>query len=148
MRRFAEEVDRRVEDAGFGPGWLNRRFGGDLGSLFRWEQGDWSPQVEILQRQDQLVVRVDLPGVKKEDVRLHCTGDALTIEGERRRETEENGEGFYRSERSYGAFSRTIPLPAGAEPDGATARFNDGVLEIVIPAPGTGRDKGQQIPIQ
>src|SRR3954454_22312248 len=67
MRRFAEEVDRRVDDAGFGPGWLNRRFGGDLGSLFRGAQGNWSPQIELFQRQDQLVVRADLPGVKKED---------------------------------------------------------------------------------
>jgi HSP20 family molecular chaperone IbpA len=95
----------------------------------------WSPQVESFQRGDQFVVRADLPGLKKEDVKIELTDDSLTIEGERREEREEDREGYYRSERSYGSFYRVIPLPEGAITESAKANFNNGVLEIVLQAP-------------
>jgi HSP20 family protein len=95
----------------------------------------WVPQIETFQRGDQFVVRADLPGLKKENVNIELRDDVLTIEGERREEHEEDREGFYRSERSYGGFCRVVPLPEGAIPESAKATFNDGVLEVTIQAP-------------
>jgi HSP20 family protein len=95
----------------------------------------WSPQIESFQRGDQFVVRADLPGLKKEDVHIELTDNSLAIEGERREEREEDREGYYRSERSYGSFYRVIPLPEGAITETAKAHFDNGVLEIVLQAP-------------
>lgn len=95
----------------------------------------WSPQIESFQRGDQFVVRADLPGLKKEDVNIELTDDSLTIQGERREEHEEDREGYYRSERSYGSFYRVVPLPEGAISESAKANFNNGVLEVVLQAP-------------
>jgi HSP20 family molecular chaperone IbpA len=95
----------------------------------------WAPQLETFQRGDQFVVRADLPGLKKEDVNIEVTDDVLTIQGERRDEREEDREGYYRSERSYGSFYRVVPLPEGAISESAKAAFKDGVLEITVQAP-------------
>lgn len=95
----------------------------------------WSPQIDSFQRGDQFVVRADLPGLKKEDVNIEVSDDSIVIQGERREEHEENREGYYRSERSYGSFYRTVPLPEGAITESAKAEFNNGVLEITMQAP-------------
>ena len=95
----------------------------------------WSPQIESFQRGDQFVVRADLPGLKKEEVNIELTDDSLTIQGERREEHEEDREGYYRSERSYGSFYRVVPLPEGAITESAKATFNNGVLEVMLQAP-------------
>ncbi|HET9012295.1 MAG TPA: Hsp20/alpha crystallin family protein, partial [Gemmatimonadaceae bacterium] len=97
--------------------------------------GSWMPQVEVTTRNDALVVRADLPGVKREDVRIDLDDDRLTLSGSRHQESEERGEGFYHSERSYGSFSRVIPLPKGIDADACQAKYQDGVLEITIPMP-------------
>lgn len=137
MNRFAEEMDRLFEDFGMGRGWLAPRFGRELGPR-GWgamDQALWSPQVEVFEREGQLVVRADLPGLNKDDIKVDITGDALTIQGERKQEHEEKREGYYRSERGYGSFYRSIPLPEGVNAEEAKANFRDGVLEITIPAP-------------
>ena len=95
----------------------------------------WMPQIETFQRGDQFVVRADLPGMRKEDVDIELTDDALIIQGERREEHQEDREGYYRSERTYGSFYRLVPLPEGAIPESAKASFNNGVLEVTIQAP-------------
>lgn len=95
----------------------------------------WSPQVESFQRGDQFVIRADLPGLKKEDVDIELTDDSVVIQGERREEHQEDREGYYRSERSYGSFYRVIPLPEGAISESAKASFNHGVLEVTVQAP-------------
>src|SRR5438552_3163163 len=125
IRRWAHDMDRWFHDAGAG-----RRSGAPAGRAI-----NWTPDVEAFQRGDQFIVRADLPGLKKEDVTLQVTDDALTIEGERRSEHEEQREGYYRSERSYGSFSRVIPLPEGAIADSAKASFENGVLEVAMQAP-------------
>ncbi|MDQ3804987.1 MAG: Hsp20/alpha crystallin family protein [Acidobacteriota bacterium] len=137
MRRFSEEMDRLFEDFGFGRGWLAPSGGRDF---FPTGFGDfgrdvWSPQVEVFEREGQLVVRADLPGLTKDDVKVEVTDGALTISGERKSEHEEKGEGFYRSERSYGSFYRRVPLPEGVNADDAHASFRNGVLEITMQAP-------------
>jgi len=135
MRRFSEEMDRLFEDFGMERGSLAPSFGrtlerfGDLGSAM------WSPQVEVFERNNKLVVRADLPGMTKDDIDVDITDDALVIRGERRSEREENEEGYYRSERSYGSFYRSIPLPEGVEPENVNATFLNGVLEITMNAP-------------
>ena len=95
----------------------------------------WTPQIESFQQGDQFIVRADLPGMKKDDVRIEVADDSLTIEGERKEEHNEEREGYYRSERSYGSFCRVVPLPEGTIPESARASFNNGVLEVTIQAP-------------
>jgi HSP20 family molecular chaperone IbpA len=107
----------------------------------------WSPQIETFQRGQEFVVRADLPGLKKDDVKIDITDDSLTIEGERREEHEEDREGYYRSERTYGSFYRVVPLPEGAITDSAKAHFNNGVLEVVVQAPPREVSRGRRLEI-
>lgn len=142
MRRFSEEMDRLFEDFGFGRGGL-------VPSLGRgFDQALWSPQVEMFEREDQLVVRADLPGMKKDDVNVEITDDAVIIQGERRNESEENREGYYHSERSYGSFYRSIPLPEGVNADQANATFRNGVLEITMQAPARQESRSRRLDIR
>jgi HSP20 family protein len=134
MRRFSEQMDRLFGDFGFGRS-LAPSFGGEVGRLADLESSLWSPQVEVLERGKQLIVRADLPGLTKDDIDVDITDDSIVIRGERRQEREENEEGYYRSERSYGSFYREIPLPEGVNASEANATFRNGVLEIAMPAP-------------
>jgi HSP20 family protein len=127
IKRFGEEMDRLFGDFGLDRSWIPPALMGEGGRT-------WAPEVEIFERDGELVVRADLPGLKREDVKVELTDEGLTIEGERRSEHEENGEGYYRSERNYGNFYRRLPLPEGVDPDDATAKFHDGVLEVTMPA--------------
>jgi HSP20 family protein len=150
VRRLTDEIDRLLEDAGFGPGWIDR---GRVREVRPREvatavRSRWMPEIELFQRGEQLVVRADLPGMKKEDVQIRMDDDTLTIEGERHQEEEVSREGLYRSERTYGSFSRTIPIPPGAGVDEAKANYSDGVLEITMPAPQRREPSGRQIEIQ
>lgn len=137
MNRFADEMERVFEDFGFGRGWLMpagrrglwpRAFG-EVG------QGAWSPEIEVFEREGQFVVRADLPGMNKDDVKVDIADDALTIQGERKHEHEQCDESFCHTERSFGSFYRSIPLPEGADADQANASFRNGVLEITMPVP-------------
>jgi len=133
MRRFSKNMERLFEDfGGFNfPTFFKTDF-----APFRMEfdNGEWVPQIEVLQNNGQFIVRADLPGLTKDDVKVELTDDVLTISGERKEEKEEKREGFYRSERSYGSFYRQIPLPQGANTENAAATFHNGVLEITMPA--------------
>jgi HSP20 family protein len=144
MRRFSEEMDRLFEDFGFGR-FPSASTGGGLISARDFGRGIWNPPIEVFQRGDELVVRADLPGMNKDEIRIEVTNDALHIEGERRQEHSEEREGRYHTERSYGRFARTIPLPAGAISEDPKATFKDGVLEITMKVPQ--QSKARQIPI-
>jgi HSP20 family protein len=136
MRQFSEQMDRLFEDFGFGSHGLTHGFGrGLMSDMGEFGRGLWSPQIETFEREGQLVIRADLPGLTKDDVNVELTDDAITISGERRNENEEKREGFYRSERSYGSFYRQIQLPEGVNGEDAKANFRDGVLEITMQAP-------------
>ena len=141
MRRFSEEMNNLFQDFGFNRDWFMQR-----GLTF--PEGIWSPQVEVLEKGNQLIVRADLPGLTRDDINVELTEDGLTIEGERRNEHEEKGEGFYRSERSYGKFYRRVPLPEGANAQHANASFLNGVLEITMPAAKQGERKPRRLQIQ
>ena len=89
----------------------------------------WEPNVDIVQKDNELVVRADLPGLNPDEVTVEISDDAIMLSGERQQEREEDQGGLHRIERTYGAFYRVIPLPNGAMTDRATATFRDGVLE-------------------
>ena len=138
VRRMMEDMDRMFEDFGFGrlaaPRWQEEEWRLPAAGMVA-----WAPDIEVFQSGDRLVVRADLPGLKKEDVKVQITGEGITLEGERRVEREETVEGFYRSEREYGRFSRLIPLPEGADLESTTASMQNGVLEISVRIPETER---------
>jgi len=122
MRRITEELDRAFgprEDPPWAPELYPRM---------------WAPQIEVFERNEKFFVRVDLPGLKKEDVKIEVTHDELTIEGERKLEKEEKEEGAYRTERTYGRFFRRIEIPEYVKAENAVAVFKNGVLEIEMPA--------------
>jgi len=96
----------------------------------------------------KFVVRADLPGMCKDDIKVEVTHDTLTIQGERTHEEKEEREGCCYSERSYGSFYRAIPLPEGAETGKATAEFDKGVLEIAIPAPSRKEPKAKRLEVR
>jgi HSP20 family protein len=145
MRRFSEEMDRLFGDVGLG-GSLASGLGREFGRLADLESSMWLPQVEAFERGGKVIVRADLPGLNKDDIDVEITNDAIRIRGERRQEREENEEGYYRSERSYGSFYREIPLPSGVNPEEANASFRNGVLEITMPAPAR-QSAGRRIEI-
>ena len=93
-------------------------------------------------------MRADLPGLKKEDVQVDVTENAITIHGERREEHQDEREGYFHSEREYGQFYRTIPLPEGVITDSAQASFKNGVLEISMQAPPAEATRGRRIEIK
>ena len=95
----------------------------------------WFPDIEVFERDNRLVTKVDLPGLKKEDVKVEVTDGHLAISGERRSEVEEKKDRFYRSERQYGSFYRAVPLPEGVKLDDVQATFSEGVLEVSVPLP-------------
>lgn len=145
MRRMSHEMDRAFDrmfdDFGFGRGLSRSPFAGAQGG------GTWSPRIEAFQKEDKFIVRAELPGLKKDDVEVNVTEDAITITGQRQEEHERKEEGFYHSERSYGSFFRTIPLPEGVISDSAKASFRDGVLEIQLQAPPDEVSRGRRVEI-
>ena len=147
LERFGDEMDRVFDDLGFGRGGLMPRLGFGWPRPLIGRTEGWLPDVEMLQRNHDLLIRADLPGLTKDDVKVEITEKAVTIEGERRREHEEEKGGVYRSERSYGHFSRVIALPEGAIIDQAKATYKDGVLEITMPAPPEAATHGRTLEI-
>lgn len=142
MRRFSEEMDRLFEDFGFGGGFLTPS---SFGREFE-QMSQWSPQTEIFERGNELVIRADLPGMTKDDINVDIEDDQIIIRGERRDERESDEQGFYHTERSYGSFYRSFPLPQGIDAEQANASFNNGVLEITMPKP-TQTKRGRRLEI-
>jgi len=120
--------------------WPTTRLRDEIDSLFnRFLREPWTsaagliPRLDMTETDENVEVRVDLPGVRPEDVQIDVTGNVLTIRGERRCETEESDRGYNYCEREFGAFTRTIQLPAGVDSENVDANFQDGVLRIALP---------------
>jgi len=156
MHRFAEEMERVFEGFGIGhssmmpwsPGQRPAPAPAPAPRSEGFDLAGWSPQLEVFERGDRMVVRADLPGLTKDDVQVEITNEAVSIRGERRQEHEERREGYYHTERSYGSFFRTIPLPDGTEIDQADATFRDGVLEITVPVPRREASRGRRLEVK
>jgi HSP20 family protein len=95
----------------------------------------WIPAMDLVETEDHFVLKADLPGLGEGDVNLEVEDNVLTISGERKAEHEDKREGYVRVERAYGAFRRSLTLPEGIDPDGVSASFDNGVLEVRIPKP-------------
>ncbi len=95
----------------------------------------WTPAMDLVETEDHFVLRADLPGMSESDVTIELEDNVLTVAGERKAEHEEKREGFYRVERAFGRFSRSLTLPKGIDPEGVTAQFGSGVLEVRVPKP-------------
>jgi HSP20 family protein len=143
LRRLDEDVDRLFQQIWGGGRSLMRGRGADAQSM-------WMPQVEVREEGGKLHVCADLPGMRKEDVKLSLEGDQLVLQGERQSSREEGQQGgsFYHSERSYGSFYRSIPLPEGVDPQTAQANFKDGVLDVTFEAPRKPQQQTRQIEIR
>ena len=109
-------------------------FGNRTGGRTR-AAGRWIPAMDLVERGDEFVLRADLPGVAQDGVSIEIKDNVLQISGERKAEHEAEGESYYRAERAFGSFTRTLTLPEGVDPDAVGARFADGVLEVRIPKP-------------
>lgn len=143
MRRMFEDIERMVAPMGF-PGMGFPELAGEaqpLSTAFA-----FAPHIDVVRRADRLIVRADLPGLRSEDVRVSIQDDALVIDGERRLESEVEGEDMWRAERMYGRFRRVIPLDDGVDPESAEARFDNGVLEISLKTSGP-RSRSREIKI-
>jgi HSP20 family protein len=103
---------------------------GNSGTLRR-----WMPAMDLVETADHFVLRADLPGLTEDDVKIEFEDGTLTLSGERKVENEDKGEGYYRAERAFGSFSRSLTLPQGIDPEAVTASFDRGVLEVSIPKP-------------
>jgi HSP20 family protein len=124
---------------------------------FRWPAGffkpvtaevAFAPAIDVFEKDGWLVTKIDLPGMKKEDVKVEVTDGYLTIAGERKTEVEEKKEAFYRCEREYGTFYRAVPLPEGIKLEDVKATFNEGVLEVCVPMPAKPKAEARRVEIQ
>ncbi len=99
------------------------------------EARSWTPAMDLVEAEDHFLLRADLPGLREEDVNIEVRDNTLRISGERKAEHEQRERGWYRVERSFGRFSRSLSLPEGVDADSVTAEFDKGVLHIRIPKP-------------
>jgi HSP20 family protein len=133
LREMTSEIDRvwpffRVRPAFDGPAFM--------------------PAIDVFEQDTRLVTRVDLPGMKKEDVKVELADGQLTISGHRKSEAEEKKEEFYRCERHYGSFYRTVPLPEHVKFEDVKATFAEGVLEVSVPLPAKPESQVRTVEIQ
>jgi HSP20 family protein len=154
MRRMNAELDRLVEAVD------TQRSGGSAVSRGSTSQNlanasrggdeltrvDWVPRIEVLQRAGAMVVRAELPGLKPDEIVVNVDNGVLSIWGERHQEQRVEEDGVIRTERAYGTFFRTIPLPDGADEEHVAATFREGVLELTIPV--SQRERGRRIEVR
>lgn len=143
LRQMTSEFDRIFGEAGwpsFGwPSLINRRVS---------EGATWFPEIDVFERENRLVTKVDLPGMTREDVKVEVTDGYLAISGERKAEAEEKKEHYYKCEREYGSFYRAVPLPEGVKLEDVKATFADGVLEVSVPLPTEAAPKTKRVEVQ
>ncbi|MCY0867233.1 MAG: Hsp20/alpha crystallin family protein [Aquificaceae bacterium] len=126
---------------------IRREFDRLMEELMPREEGErvFAPVVDVYETDQELVVKAELPGVKKENVEVTIRDNALHIRGEKKEEKEEKTETYHRVERVYGKFERVIPLPTDVKVEAAKAEFKDGVLEIRIPKAESSKEKKIEI---
>lgn len=144
FRQMSTDLDRMFDEAG----WPSLRWPA-VRSQRMTEAAAWNPLIDVFEKDNRLVTKIDLPGLKKEDVKVEVVDGHLAISGERKSEVEETKNDVYRCERAYGSFYRAVPLPEGVKLDEVKASFADGVLEVSVPLPAKAAAPGaRKIEIQ
>ncbi|MEC4684398.1 MAG: Hsp20/alpha crystallin family protein [Nitrospirota bacterium] len=139
VERWFEDVFRRPFSL-LGPSWLPRLRFPELEEI--------APVVDIFEEGDNVVVKAELPGIKKEDVDVSLTDNSITISGEKKKEEKVEKKNYYRLERSYGSFTRTFRLPAEVQSDKAKAKFKDGILEIKVPKTEEAKKREKKVKVE
>jgi HSP20 family protein len=143
LNRWEPDMDRMMDDF-FGRRtrslWPERWLGGE-GMDFR------APAVDLYEDKNDIVVKAELPGIDKDNIEINLTDHTLTIRGEKKKEEELQEENYYRSERSYGSFMRTLELPADVQTENVKASFKNGILEVRLPKNEDAKTKGVQVKI-
>jgi HSP20 family protein len=142
FRQLTSELDKGFE----APAWPSFRWPALARPLT--DAATWLPEIDVFEQGNRLITKIDLPGMKKEDVKVEVTDGYLAISGERKAEAEEKKEQFYRCERQYGSFYRAVPLPEGVKFENVKATFADGVLEVSVPLPAKAETKVQKVAIE
>lgn len=109
-----------------------RRFFNDSPSYDFNMSESFSPRIDISEDEKNILVEVEIPGVKKEDIKITLQDNILTLQGEKKKEEKEEGKNFFRTERKYGSFKRCFTLPEEIDSDKVDAKFNDGILNITL----------------
>jgi HSP20 family protein len=136
LRQMTRDFDRMFDEGAF-----RFPFFGKM------SQAPWTPGIDVFEKDNALVTKIDLPGMKKEDIKVEIADGYLAISGERKTEAEEKKDDYYRCEREYGRFYRSVPLPDGAKAEDIKATFADGVLEVSVPLPPKAVAKPQTVKI-
>jgi len=123
---------------------LDRVFGRSLAG----GQRDWVPSVDVEETYDAYELQAELPGMKREDIKLEVVDDVVTIKGERKQESESDGKGYHRVERRYGLFERSFRIPDGFEHDKVKADYQDGVLHVSLPKCETAKPKRIEVKVK
>ncbi len=137
-----EAMEKRFEDifrrpfSPAGPGWWPGP-----------RETELAPSIDIYEEGDEVVVKAELPGMKKEEIEVNLADDSVTISGEKKQEEKVERKGYYRHERSYGSFARSFGLPSEVRVDEAKAEFKDGVLEIRVPKTEEAKKKVRKVTI-
>jgi len=127
---------------------FDRLFDGFIWPTQSGARGIWSPAIDVRETDKEFVVEADLPGLEEKDVKVELNENMLTISGERKQEKEEKTEQYYRSERSFGQFTRSMALDADIKENEVKATFKNGTLKIILPKAKTQKPHGRVIPIQ
>jgi HSP20 family molecular chaperone IbpA len=156
-RGIATPEKGRAELPAFWPDDFERLMGRFLGRPMRgfwrmrppmWHQDEWLPDMDMFEEEGKVVVRLDLPGMKREDIDVAVEGDMLVVRGQRQEDKEIKEENYYCAERAPGAFYRSIRIPEGTSPDAIEAAYKDGVLEVRLPRPVTAEPKKLKVSIK
>lgn len=142
LERLRRDVQRALER------WLPGRRRADADrepDWALWLRAGTDPRIDVEETDDAVRVTAELPGMSERDFSIELSGQRLLLRGERRHEAEEHGAGYYRAERSYGAFAHVVPLPCEVDTEKASARFRNGLLVVTLPK--TERARGRRIPV-
>jgi HSP20 family protein len=147
-----QEMEKRFQE-------MERRFDDFFSSSFSFmlplmpqpkmhEMEEISPSIDVFTEGDDVVVKAELPGIKREDIHVNLTGDTITISGEKEKEEKVEKKDYHSVERSYGSFRRSFSLPAEIEPERASAKFKSGVLEIRMPKTEEAKRKEKKLTVE
>ena len=137
LNRLHDEINRLFESP----------FGAGLAPAAPFFEG-WVPAIDVSEDKDNVFVRAELPGMKKEDIAVSVSGDMLNISGERKEESESKDAQSYRSERYFGHFERSIPLPVAIKADNIHASYKDGVLTVTCPKAEEAKRKQIEVKVE